>query len=782
MRFITHIVLKITLMTLYVVCVFTISGNKSDWDGKLFTVPYAYAGHCTGGMIHNPALAGTRAQATAPCVTQAQADAAAKAKEDTTPISWTDSAFWTSGAFLIYITGIILGFAGWALNGSIHYFVIDMGKTLGSGPSGTPLGNSIVTSWGIIRDIINLTFVFGMIYLAFMTIVRADTSKLKHGVVQIVIAALLINFSLFFAKAIIDFGNVAAIEVYTYMQAVGDPGGTHQGDWASVGISGFFMKQLGLTEFFDAGTVISSGQSPSLAIGRNTGFGFSLLVSLTLLIATFVFFAGAILIAIRFVTLAMLLILSPVAFAGAALPGINTEEWSRAWWKSLVANVLFAPAYFLLLFVSMKAVNVSQMVQGSDGKSGTIVGFFKGDGTAGSIAAFMNFVLVIGFLVGSLIISKRMGAYGASTATAWGKSARMYGQRALGSATLGLGAKVGRGTFGRLGSFGANSDTVKDRASRKGAVGFINRRLLNTSRMAEKASFDARQVGGVGKNLGIGEGKTGGWKKSMEDVAARDKAFAESLGTVDDKDPRVLMFKKQQEDAEHHQHEEEDELKRKKEIFKKWKSAPANQNATPAQIDAQKALVTAQEDIVKAAKKASEAAKETVEHEKNRRILGSAVSKPEVDELILNDVQFGNAKAMLEQRKGALKNAIHDAARATTKNDRDSKLAEIKSLQKDIKTREGEYEQAITKEFRANAVGYAGVLDSYSDESSRGAMLYGAVTSAFAGRTRSMSRASAKGVRDTKIKAKKEEKKAKDDHGTAAPAAAGGGAAAHGHP
>ncbi len=662
--------------------------------------------------------------------------------------SWTDWAnFIISGAFLIYLSGMLLYFAGYLLNGSIQLFVVEMGTQLSKG---TTLGDAIITCWGIIRDIINLTFVFGMIYLAFMTIVKADTSKLKHGVIQIVIAALLINFSLFFGKAVIDFGNVAALEIYTYMESKAE---SPNGDQLNYGISGFFVDRMGLGQFFDAKKLIANGDNPTLAFDNKTGFGFAILVSIVLLIASFVFFAGAILISIRFISLALLLVLSPVAFAKAALPGINTEEWSREWWKRLVSQVIFLPAYFLMLYISMSAVGVSN--KGSD-----MTSFFKGGGGMSSVQAFLNFVIIIGFLIGSLIIAKKMGAYGASTVNSWGKSARMYGQRALGSATLGIGAKVGRGTFGRLGSFGANSGTLKDSIGKSGVRAFVNRRLLDASRVAEKTSFDARQVGGLGKNLGIGEGKTGGWKKSMEDVAARDKAYAESAGTVGDDDPRVVGLKALVEHEEH----ELSKLKNAKELAK-----------TQGEKDDIDEAIHKQEKTITGAK-------EAVDREKNRRQAGKAVSTAEMASFAESDDDLRNTISELKNSKDSLTSAKESYSHATTNEARGAALKNIADAQKNIKRLEEMREKRLDKIARGKDVGYAGLLDSYSDESTKLGMARGAIASALVGRTRSMSRASAKAVRDTKIKAKKEEKKAKKDGPASAGAkkdGAGGGDDAH---
>jgi hypothetical protein len=94
-------------------------------------------------------------------------------------LGFTSPEFWSTGYFLIYITSGIVGYAGTLLNASITHFVLNMGTYLGAKEG---VGAGLNTAWKVIRDIVNLTFVFGLIYLAFMTIAQADTHKLKHGV------------------------------------------------------------------------------------------------------------------------------------------------------------------------------------------------------------------------------------------------------------------------------------------------------------------------------------------------------------------------------------------------------------------------------------------------------------------------------------------------------------------------------------------------------------------------------------------------------------------------
>ena len=166
--------------------------------------------------------------------------------------------WFTTGAFLITLGGLFLYYGGVLLNGSIEFFVINM-TTLIRGP----IGDSIVQSWTIIRDIINLTFVFGLIYVAFMTIMKADTHQLKHAVVKIMIGAVLINFSLYFAKVIIDVSNVTSLEIYKSISSIEGNSGSGVGTsdnlkLTNIGISGFFAERLGVLSLYDPKAVTAA--------------------------------------------------------------------------------------------------------------------------------------------------------------------------------------------------------------------------------------------------------------------------------------------------------------------------------------------------------------------------------------------------------------------------------------------------------------------------------------------------------------------------------------------
>ena len=66
----------------------------------------------------------------------------------------------------------------------------------------------IVNSWSTMRDIANLAFIFGMIVVGFMMITAGALGDWKKTLMRLIIVALLLNFSLFFSRVVIDAGNI----------------------------------------------------------------------------------------------------------------------------------------------------------------------------------------------------------------------------------------------------------------------------------------------------------------------------------------------------------------------------------------------------------------------------------------------------------------------------------------------------------------------------------------------------------------------------------------------
>ena len=69
-------------------------------------------------------------------------------------------------------------------------------------------------AWSIVRDLSNLFFIFILLFVAIKIILDLGAGEAKKMIVRVVIAALLINFSMFFTRVVIDSSNVLALIFY----------------------------------------------------------------------------------------------------------------------------------------------------------------------------------------------------------------------------------------------------------------------------------------------------------------------------------------------------------------------------------------------------------------------------------------------------------------------------------------------------------------------------------------------------------------------------------------
>ena len=62
--------------------------------------------------------------------------------------------------------------------------------------------------WGAVRDVANIFFILMLLYVAIKTVLSLNVTDNKRLVGVIIIVALLINFSLFTTKVVIDASNI----------------------------------------------------------------------------------------------------------------------------------------------------------------------------------------------------------------------------------------------------------------------------------------------------------------------------------------------------------------------------------------------------------------------------------------------------------------------------------------------------------------------------------------------------------------------------------------------
>jgi hypothetical protein len=402
----------------------------------------------------------------------------------------------TLSTSVLEIISLLTRLGGSVLNSVIFNTVVNVSKNYEK-------LTAINETWKVIRDVSNMAFIFVLLYAAIQTIlgIGQNTQRL---IVRIVAVAILINFSLFFTKVVIDISNVLTLTFYDAIV----PGAAAKG-LAGIGLSDAFMQNLNLQSLFSTpGTTITFGKILTTGV----------MGSVMLLIAAFVFFAIALMFIIRYVVLIMVLILSPLAFIAFILP--QAEKYKGQWLDALIGQAFFAPIYMMLTWITIKIL-AGIMTANVFNASGTLAQVSTAD--TGFIGTFINFVIIIAFLIFSLVVAKDFAGKtpgGIGKLTGWAMGA-------AGSATLGIAGRVGRGTIGRVGQQVADSEYLKMKPDSMAA-----RLTLAAGRKTAGTSFDLRNTG-VGAALGAGKGNKGGFADDMKKKIKDEKDYADTFKPSD---------------------------------------------------------------------------------------------------------------------------------------------------------------------------------------------------------------------------------------------------------
>lgn len=294
--------------------------------------------------------------------------------------------------------------------------------------------------WTIFRDLANIMFIFILLWISIGTILGLGSIDTKHVLANVIVIGLLLNFSLFITKVVIDSANVVTIHFYDLITR----GGTQS-------ISAAFMDGLKIqTISKERGAFVnrleeSVERAEKVSDELNRFWNIMIIGvfgSILILVAAFVFLATSLMFIGRFVMLCFLMILSPLAFAAYILP--NTHHYYEDWWHRLISNSFFPAAYMILAFVVVKTIQ-------SDAFARYMTNVSFGDaitsGQPDSLGIVINFIILIGLMLGCLTVAQKIGGSTASFGVDMAKKARglVGGGLALGGGILARKAILGSG-------------------------------------------------------------------------------------------------------------------------------------------------------------------------------------------------------------------------------------------------------------------------------------------------------------------------------------------------
>ncbi len=196
----------------------------------------------------------------------------------------------------------------------------------------------ILQGWVVVRNVLNIVFVLALLAVGLMTLFRLGNFDPQQWLVKIVTNAILVNFSLVIAQAILGVADTLQAQ---FLPANSDA-----------------LKVIGSTLIGFSGKVSFTGAlAPtgnfSQAIAAILGVVVSFFVVLVMVIITAM-------LAYRIVMLWILLLLSPAAYALKVLPFGGLDKQAARWWKEFLCWSFFTPIMALGLTLT---VVISQTVQ-----------------------------------------------------------------------------------------------------------------------------------------------------------------------------------------------------------------------------------------------------------------------------------------------------------------------------------------------------------------------------------------------------------------------------------
>lgn len=214
----------------------------------------------------------------------------------------------------------------------LKFFIVLAGY---NGFSNAPIVN---LGWTLVRDLANMYFIVALLVIAFATILGREDYALKKTLVKLVLMAIFINFSKLISQVIIDAAHVVTMTFLNALSAIA---------------GGNLIQMFNMDDM--RSMITTSGDNPSGQEDLHWQLlGASFLTVLMSFTALFIIGVYMIIILYRMVTLWVLIILSPIAYAAAALPA--SAGYAREWWQRFTSNVMSAPVMCFFLWLAFATI------------------------------------------------------------------------------------------------------------------------------------------------------------------------------------------------------------------------------------------------------------------------------------------------------------------------------------------------------------------------------------------------------------------------------------------
>ncbi len=378
----------------------------------------------------------------------------------------------------------------------------------------------VTQGWGVVRDFANMFFIFILLYIAFGTILDLNGFKTKEMIVNVIIIGLLINFSLFAVKIIIDTSNVLA-RVFYNSEAMNTTEVSNSGVISlSAGIVSKINPQKLIINARQTNDIPYNAKKDKLGAENTTGISSGKFIVITLLasainiIGFIVFLTIGLVFVGRVAGLWIAMIMAPLAFFSYIVPAMQNIDmigWKK-YWPNLLKLAFVAPVFIFFMYLILQFINTGLGVINSNGKTGFAL----------YMAVILPFALIMVLLTQAKKIAIEMSG---DIGSAVSKAGSAISGAALGAATGGASMAM-RATIGRTAGKVADSKELKELADKGGFKGRFAKMRLKTASSISKSSFDPRNTklgAEAGKGLGVdlGKAKEGGFKGWQERKAEK---------------------------------------------------------------------------------------------------------------------------------------------------------------------------------------------------------------------------------------------------------------------
>lgn len=320
--------------------------------------------------------------------------------------------------------------AGWIL--AVVARLVNFGIALGTKVLDL---EAVKTGWKMALSFTNLGFVLAIIIIAFATIFRLQSYAMKQTLWKLIVAALLVNFSLVIAGAFISVSNIVTD---VFLQAT-------TADSLSNALGNAMQPQ----KFWEG----KETTAWSLATG-GISYLIKYIISL-LFIAVFTFlmilafFTLFIMLLVRAIALIFLLILSPIVWLFWIFP--STVKYWQKWWTEFIRWNFFAPAVLFFVYLTVvTSQNLNQIgkINELDPEAAAKIqeGLLLKSGIFQHSA---NLLVLVALLFGGIYLANQFGVAGGSLGVKWAQKAGKSFGGWVGKKGVRLGTLPFRGAAGQ---------------------------------------------------------------------------------------------------------------------------------------------------------------------------------------------------------------------------------------------------------------------------------------------------------------------------------------------